>query len=142
DMSYFPGHDRYRRDRNDQHEYFREHVQKHALFGAATKLFASHPVVSRTYDDESDKWRAWRDRYDITFDDGSWLSDRKDSTPQPAFENLLGPREKQKESLQAQGVVLKKLRIIDRYPTDLIPLYGRWTSPDGVSVNITSALSE
>ncbi|WP_343315076.1 NACHT domain-containing protein [Brucella sp. BE17] len=142
DMSYFPGHDRYRRDRNDQHEYFREHVQKHALFSAATKLFASHPVVARTYDDESDKWREWRDRYDITFDDGSWLSDRKDGTPQRAFEKLLGPREKQKESLQAPDVVLKKLKIIDRDPADLIPLYGRWTSPDGVSVNITSALSE
>lgn len=142
DMSYFPGHDRYRRDRNDRREYFREHVQKHALFGAATKLFASHPVVARTHDDESDVWREWRDRYDTTFDDGSWLSDRKDATPQGAFENLLGPREKQKESLQAQDVVLKKLGIIDRDPADLFPLYGRWTSPDGVSVSITSALSE
>ncbi len=142
DMSYFPGHDRYRRDRNDRHEYFREHVQKHALFGAATKLFASHPIVARTYDDESDKWREWRDRYDVTFDDGFWLSDRKDRTPQAAVEDFLGPLEKQKEPLQAQDVVLRKLSIVDRDPCDLVPLYGRWTSPDGVSVNITSALSE
>ncbi|TJW02177.1 MAG: ATP-binding protein [Mesorhizobium sp.] len=142
DMSYFTGHDRYRRDRNDRYEYFREHVQKHALFGAATKLFASHPIVARTYDNNTDKWREWRDRYDITFDDGTWLADRKDGIPREAFENFLGPREKQQESLQPQDVVLKKLRITDRDAAEPIPLYGRWTSPDGVSVNITSAFSE
>ena len=142
DMSYFPGQDRYRRDNEDRYEYFREHVQKHALFGAATKLLASHPIVARTYDYESDQWREWRDRYDITFDDGSWLSDRKDDTPRCAFENFLGPREGANESLQAEDVVLKKLGIICNIPAELIPLYGRWTSPDGVSVSITSAMSE
>lgn len=142
DMSCFPGHDRYRRDRHDRHEYFREHVQKHALFAAASKLLTSKPVVARTYEDGTDKWLEWRDRYDITFDDGSWLSDRKDSIPQDAFESFLGPREKQLESFQAQDTVLRKLRIIDRDPAAPIPLYGKWTSPDGVCVNITSALSE
>jgi hypothetical protein len=142
DMSYFTGHDRYRRDRDDRYEYFREHVQKHALLGAATKLFASHPVVARTYDGDTDKWREWRDRYDITFEDGTWLADRKDGIPREAFEDFLRPREKQQDSLQPQDVVLKKLRITDRDVAEPIPLYGRWTSPDGVSVNITSALSE
>jgi len=41
DMDYFKGHDRYNRDRHDRYEYFREHVQKHALFSAASKLFTS-----------------------------------------------------------------------------------------------------
>lgn len=142
DMSYFTGHDRYRRDRHDRYEYFREHVQKHALFGAATKLRASHPIVARTYDDDTDKWREWRDRYDITFDDGTWLADRKDGIPRMALEDFLSPREKQQESLQPQDVVLKKLSITDRDAAEPILLYGRWTSSDGVSVNITSALSE
>ncbi|MEW4462610.1 hypothetical protein AB1K42_31360 [Roseibium algicola] len=142
DLSYFSGHDRYRRDRNDRHEFFREHVQKHALFAAASKLLASNPVVARTYEDDMDIWLEWRDRYDITFGDGSWLSDRKDSVPQEAFESFLAPREKQQESFQDQDTVLGKLRIIDRDPAALISLYGSWTSPDGVSVNITSALSE
>lgn len=142
DMSYFAGHDRYRRDRHDRYEYFREHVQKHALFGAATKLFTSHPIVARTYEGDTDKWREWRDRYDITFDDGTWLADRKDGIPREALEAFLGPREKHQDSLQPQDVVLKKLRITDRDATESMPLYGRWTSPDGVSVNVTSALSE
>lgn len=142
DMSYFPGQERYRRDSDDRYEYFREHVQKHALFGAATKLFASHPIVASTYDYESDKWLEWRDRYDITFEDGSWLFDRKDDTPRCAFESVLGPLDGANESFQAQDVVLKKLGIICNDPSDPIPLYGRWTSPDSVSVSITSALSE
>lgn len=142
DMSYFTGRDRYRRDRHDRYESFREHVQKHALFGAATKLFASHPIVTRTYDDDTDKWRQWRDRYDITFDDGTWLSDRKNSIPRLALESFLAPRRQQQETFQPLEVILRKLRITERDDAEHIALYGRWTSPDGVSVNITSALSE
>jgi len=142
DMSYFPGQQRYRRESDDRYEYFREHVQRHALFSAATKLFASHPIIANTYDQDGDKWRTWRNRYDITFTDGSWLSDRKDEVPLCALENFLEPRKGAKDLLQTQEIILNKLGIVSKLPAELLLLYGRWTSPDGVSVNITSAMSE
>jgi NACHT domain len=138
-----PGHDRYRQDRDDQHEFYREHIQKHALLSAATILSKELPVVARSYEaGERSPWLEWRDRYDITFDDGSWLSDWKDPIPQHAKENLLGKKMGQQETLQDQQAVLKKLGILNNSEGALVPLYGRWSSSDGVSVSITSALTE
>jgi hypothetical protein len=46
------------------------------------------------------------------------------------------------EGLQDQQKVLKKLGFVDTTADALFPLYGRWSSPDGVIVRITSALTE
>ena len=142
-MDYFPGSERYKWDRGDRYEYYREHIQRHALLNAATSLSKALPVVVRSYETEGrSPWLEWRDRYDITFDDGSWLSDRKDLVPGQAKEDLLGKRIGQQETLQDQETVLQKLGLVDTVADAMIPLYGRWSSPDGVSVSITSALTE
>lgn len=142
-MDYFPGRERYLWDRGDRYESYREHVQRHALLNAATSLSKVLPVVVRGYETGGrSPWLEWRDRYDITFDDGAWLSDRKDSVPQQAREDLLGKRIGQQETLQDQETVLRKLGFVETNADALIPLYGRWSSPDGVSVSITSALTE
>ncbi len=139
----FPGRHRYDWDRSDRYETYREHVQRHALLSAATSLSKTQPVVVRSYEvGGGSPWREWRDRYDVTFDDGSWLSDWKDPVPGQAKECLLGKRTGQQETLQDQHTVLRKLGLVDT-PTDaLVLLYGRWYSPDGVRVRITSALTE
>ena len=139
----FPGRQRYDWDRGDRYETYREHVQRHALLGAATSLSKTRPVVVRSYEvGGGSPWLEWRDRYDVTFDDGSWLSDRKDPVPGQAKEYLLGKRTGQQETLQDQHTVLRKLGLVDT-PTDApVLLYGRWSSPDGVRVKITSALTE
>ena len=142
-LDFFPGHERYRRDRRDRYELYREHIQKHALLNAATTLSKTLPVVVRSYEiDGNSPWLEWRDRYDITFDDGSWLSDRKDLVPPQAKEYLLGKRIDQQETLQDQQTVLRKLGFVDAAADALFPLYGSWSSPDGVGVSITSALTE
>jgi hypothetical protein len=84
----------------------------------------------------------WRDRYDITFDDGSWLSDRKDPIPHQARQDFLGKRVGLQETLQDQQTVLRKLGFLGSPDDAPFPLYGSWSSPDGVSVSITSALTE
>jgi hypothetical protein len=138
----FPGRDRYEWSRDDRYELYREHIQRHALLNAATSLSKSLPVVVRSYDaDGSSPWLEWRNRYDVTFDDGSWLSDRKDAVPQQAKENLLGERVGQQETLLDLPTVLRKLGLMDTVDA-LIPLYGYWSSPDNVTVSITSALTE
>jgi hypothetical protein len=142
-MDFFAGRQRYEWDRADRYEFYREHIQRHALLNAATSLSKSLPVVVRSYEiDGGSPWLKWRDRYDVTFDDGSWLSDRKDPVPQQAREDLLGKRVGQQETLQDQQTMLRKLGFIDTAPDALLPLYGRWSSPDGVTVSITSALTE
>jgi len=142
DLDYFGGYDRYKHDRNDRHEFFREHVQKHALFNAATKLVATTPVAIRSYEEDyASPWLEWRNRYDITFEDGSWLSDRKDSVPKEAKNSLLRRREGQQEILQDQDILLRKLGLAAEKDA-AVPIYGRWLSPDGVTVNIVTALTQ
>lgn len=142
-MDYFSGSDRYRRDSDDRYEFYREHVQKHALFAAATTLFATSPIVRHSYDaEDSSPWAEWLQRYDVTFDDGSWLADRKDSIPACAKESILGPRDGQQETLQDHSVMLAKLGFLNSAPGANVLIYGHWTTPDGVYVNIISALSD
>lgn len=142
-LDYFPGRERYQSDRGNRYESYREHIQRHALLNAATSLSKALPVVVRGYETGGrSPWLEWRDRFDITFDDGSWLSDWKDPVPQQAKEDLLGKRIGQQETLQDQETVLRKLGFLDTAADALLPLYGRWSSPDGVSVRITSALTE
>nr|WP_314260723.1 NACHT domain-containing protein [uncultured Devosia sp.] len=142
-MDYFPGQARYGWDRHDQHEFYREHVQRHALLSAATTLSKTLPVVVRSYEtDRGSAWLEWRQRYDTTFDDGSWLSDRKDPVPTNANESLLGKRVGDQETLQDQTVVLRKLGIVAVEGSLPFPLHAHWTSPDGVEVSIVSALTE
>jgi hypothetical protein len=139
----FPGRQRYDWDRGDRYETYREHVQRHALLSAATSLSKAWPVVVRSYEvGGGSLWLEWRDRYDVTFRDGSWLSDRKDPVPRLAKEDLLGKRIGQQETLQDQHTVLRKLGLVDAAADAHVPLYGHWSSPDGVHVKITSALTE
>ncbi len=141
-MEFFVGHERYRWDLTDRHEYFREHVQRHALLSAVSTLSRTLPIVVRSYETgERSPWLDWLDRYDVTFDDGSWLSDKKDEIPPQARASFLGQRVGSVETLQDQATVLKKLGIATDKEA-AIPLYGRWSSPDGVNVSISSALSE
>ncbi len=140
---FFAGRERYGWDRGDRYEFYREHIQRHALLNAATSLSKTLPVVIRSYEtDGGSPWLEWRDRFDVTFDDGSWLSDRKDPVPQQAKEDLLGERDGQRETLQNQETVLRKLGLVGTAVDALLPLYGRWSSTDGVTVSITSALTE
>jgi len=142
-LDFFPGHERYQWDRGGRYESYREHIQRHALLHAATSLSKALPIVVRDYETGgSSPWLEWRDRYDITFDDGSWLSDWKDPVPQQAKEGLLGKKIGQQETLQDQQIVLRKLGFVDTAAGAPLPLYGWWSSPDGVTVKVTSALTE
>lgn len=141
-LDYFPGRQRYQWDRDDRYEFFREHIQRHALLNAATSLSKTMPVVVRSYEANcSSPWLEWCNRYDVAFDDGSWLADHKDPVPHQAKEDLLGKRIGQQETLKDHTTVLRKLGFLDTPADALLPLYGRWSSPDGVTVSITSALT-
>jgi hypothetical protein len=139
DMDFFPGHDRYHR--SDRYEFYREHVQKHGMLSAATTLRKSRPVAPQSYDDDrTAPFAEWLKGYDVTFNDGSWLADHKDEVPENAKANFMGPRAGNKESIVEASVVFERLGLTDSAPGAMVPIFGRWRSPDGVYIRIDSAL--
>ncbi|MFL9498802.1 ATP-binding protein [Rhodopseudomonas palustris] len=142
-MDAFPGRDRYRKDRTDRYEYYREHAQKHAMLSAATTLRKLLPVTRRSYDqDLVSPFNQWLDDYDVTFKDGSWLSDHKDQKPEVCVRSLLGPRVKNVESIIPGPAVFESLGFLNIATSAMLPIFGYWKSPDGVHVRIESALGK
>lgn len=139
----FTGRRRYDWSSDNRHELYREHIQRHALLNAATRLSKTMPVVVRSYDEDGEsRWLDWRERYDVTFKDGAWLADRKDQVPSQAYEEFLGERDGQQETLQDTESVLRKLGLANFVGEGMVPLYAQWTSPDRVIVSISSALAD
>lgn len=142
DLNYFPGRDRYRHESNGRYEFYREHIQRHALISAASTLVNEFPIVTHDYeDDDRDEWAEWLNGYDITFKDGTWLSDRKNEVPHCAKVSLLGAREDKQETLKSQEFLLDTLGLRGSDSLAPVPIYGNWISPDGVYVSFVSALS-
>ncbi|WP_417794659.1 NACHT domain-containing protein [Terasakiella pusilla] len=138
-MSDFPG--TYRYEREERFETYREHVQRHAWLHAATTLVKNMPVVRSTYDwKDRNPWREFLREEDVSFEDGSWLSDHKDRVPAQAREHLLGERKDNQEALISNDVLFRKVGFTDGAENRFLPLFARWRSLDGVHVSLVSAL--
>ena len=138
-MSDFPGGVRYRGDK--RFETYREHIQRHAFLYAATTLLKTRPVARPSYDwSEQNPWWEFLRNGDVSFEDGSWLSDHKDRVPDQAREYLLGERKGNQETLIDKEILFRKVGFPEDSEEPLFPLYGHWKSPDGVHVSISSAL--
>jgi hypothetical protein len=139
-MSDVPGRVRYQGD--ERYETYPEHIQRHARLHAATSLVKTTSVARQSYDWEGlNPWREFLKGEDVSFEDGSWLSDHKDPVPTQARELLLGKHNKNKESLVEQELLFRKVGFPEGPKDRFLPLYGNWTSPDGIHVNIISALT-
>jgi hypothetical protein len=138
-MSDFPGRVRYRGD--ERFETYAEHIQRHARLFAVTTLMKTLPVARRSYDWEGlNPWQEFIQREDVSFEDGSWLSDHKDRVPVQAREYLLGERKGNQETLLDEEALFRKVGFTEGTEDHFFPLFGYWTSPDGVHVNLISAL--
>ncbi|MDG4720727.1 hypothetical protein [Thalassospira aquimaris] len=138
-MSDFPGRYRYRGE--DRFETYREHVQRHAYIYATTTLVQCRPVVRSSYDSAyTDPWKEFLIEEDVSFEDGSWLSDHKDRVPAEARERLLGERKGSGETLINEEELFRKIGLPQDARAPFVPIYGQWTSPDGVHVRVISAL--
>lgn len=138
-MSDFPGGVRYRGD--DRFETYREHIQKHARLHAATTLVKSRPITQSSYEwYEQNSWQEFLRDEDVSFEDGSWLSDHKDRVPAEAREYLLGERKGNQETLVGKEELFRKVGFHEDQASRFLPLYGYWKSPDGVHVYFYSAL--
>lgn len=118
-----------------------EQLGWHALFIAAGKLLAHHPVVTDDWWYEDDPWGEWLSQYGLTREDGMWLSDGTDWTPYDAEVTLLESTKKgfaitgdQQKIVQLAGLnmemVIGKELVIE----------GSWHSSDGIEIELSSAL--
>lgn len=138
-MSDFPGRVRYRGD--ERYETYREHIQRHALLNAATTLLKTKPVVnSNYYWGHPSPWKDFLNNADVSFEDGTWLSDHKDPVPAQAKEYLLVRKSRKKETLLDKADLFRKLGFTETAEDSFLPLCGSWKSPDGVHVYFHSAL--
>ncbi|SEA82461.1 hypothetical protein SAMN05660420_03311 [Desulfuromusa kysingii] len=138
-MSDFTGRARYYSD--ERFENYREHIQRHAYLHAATSLLKTMPVARSSYDWEGlNPWQEFLKAGDVSFEDGSWLSDHKNCVPAQARESLLGERKGNQETLLGMETLFQKVGFPGGSEDLFIPLYGYWTSPDGVHVSLISAL--
>ena len=138
-ISDFPGVYRFRGER--RYETYREHVQRHAFLHAATTLSRIKPVARKSYDREGPTpWQEFLKDGDVSFEDGSWLSDHKDRVPVQAKEYLLGERKEHQEALVDKEFLFRKVGFRGDQSERFLPIWGNWKSPDGVYVNLVSAL--
>jgi hypothetical protein len=115
-----------------------QYLAWHALLLVAGRLLDEHPITKDWNYDEP--WVEWLDRQLITRRDGLWLSDGMDRPPLRTKYNVL---EQDREGLVLTGDrdKLMSLAGIDaRSIGDKVTVEGRWKSPDGVGVFVSSAL--
>ena len=112
----------------------------HALFIAAGKLLAAHPVTDDWWYEE-DPWGEWLGRYVLTHEDGLWLSDGTARTPDDTSVRLLESKKKELAITGDQKKImgLAGLDIEKGIGKELI-VQGRWYSSDGVEIGLSSAL--
>jgi hypothetical protein len=140
-MSDFPGEVNYGYGSEDRYESYRQHVQRHAFISAVTHHAKSKPVVRSSYDgEECNPWWNFLKHLDVSFENGSWLSDHKESVPDVAREYLLGERKGFQEVLLDQDALLTSAGFLSTVEDRFLPLSGNWKSVDGVYVSFTSAL--
>ncbi|HDZ07499.1 hypothetical protein [Pseudohongiella sp.] len=138
-ISDFPGGVRYRGDK--RFETYAEHILRHARLFAATTLLKTLPVARHSYDSTGlNPWQEFLEGEDVSFEDGSWLSDHKDRVPAVAHEYLLGERKGNQETLLDKEALFAKVGFPEGPEDHYLPLHGYWTSPDGVHVSLDSAL--
>jgi hypothetical protein len=109
----------------------------HALYVVTGQLLLTKRVVIGPYDYDA-PWPEWLDGQVLSRRDGLWLSDGMDRPPLDTQVNLLD-EERHAAITSDEETMLRLVRFGDNGLDDVV-LAGNWTSPDGISVKITTAL--
>ena len=126
------------RGMHDRYHRYGEQLGWHALYMVAGEFLAKYPVVQRPYD-ESDSWRDWLRRKQLTRTDGLWLADGVDCAPVDAQVNLYEQGKKGLVITSDKSKILALLNIESSIAAELV-VAGDWCSTDGIGIHITSAL--
>lgn len=120
-------------------QHYGQQLGWHALFITAATLLDAYPVTEDSWYD--DPWKDWLSSYQLTRNDGLWISDGTDRAPYDTAVKLL---ERKKEELVITGeqkkiTGLAGLDIRKGVGRELI-IDGRWYSSDGIRIELSSAL--
>lgn len=141
-MKDFPDRVRHYGHNVGRYENYCEHIQRHAYISAATTLASLRPVARRSYDSDLFlPWNEWLSGHDVSFNDGTWLSDNKDAVPAEARNFLLTRKIDNIEKIEPPEISFPKIGFHTDNSHKWIPIYGSWKSKDSVHVRITSALA-
>lgn len=122
----------------DEYHSYGEQLGWHSLQIVAGKLLEELPVVEDDYHEEP--WSDWLDRYALTIESGLWLSDGTDNTPLDVNTSLLEKTKKEDRITGDENKIKEVLRITEQNKFEEVIIDGFWKSPDGIDVNIDSAL--
>jgi hypothetical protein len=128
----------YTRGISSHYHTYGEQLGWNALFLTAGQLLAECPVTGDSYDD--DPWPYWMSRETVSRNDGLWLSDGLDSPPLDTKINLFEKGKKELVITSTKDTLLGLLGINSAKIGNEIIVAGDWTSSDGISVHISSAL--
>lgn len=115
-----------------------EQIIWHSLYITAGKLLSNNSVNKSDWEENS--WEDWFKYHLLTRDDGYWQSDTLDIIPLEIKAIL---REEAKGKLvitEKQERLLELANVADKSPKDIV-IDGHWTSQDGITVSISSALA-
>jgi len=133
------GYSTYATGAGDSFQSYGAYLARHALALEAGRLLLTTPINRSRY--TYDRWDEWLSRYSPTRHDGLWLADGTGAHPEFSLHELkaegLG-----KERPSDDPALLASLAGIARDGSvgALLTVDGSWSSPDGVSVSISSGL--
>jgi hypothetical protein len=134
------GHSNYTAGAEEGFQSYGAYLARHALALTAGRLLLTTPLSVDRY--TFDRWDEWLARYSPTRDDGLWLSDGLGTVPDFALHDLMADESKGHPKSCGDQALLRSLAGVSkdgRVAQDLM-VDGSWSSPDGVRVNISSAL--
>jgi hypothetical protein len=134
------GHSNYTTGAEESFQSYGAYLARHALALTAGRLLLTTPFSVDRYN--FDRWDEWLARYSPTRDDGLWLADGLGTVPDFALHDLMADEANGRPKPCDEQTLLCSLAGVSedgRIPKDLM-VDGSWSSPDGVRVNVSSAL--
>lgn len=133
------GHSNYTTGAEESFQSYGAYLARHALALTAGQLLLTTPFSVGRY--SFDRWDEWLARYSPTRDDGLWLADGLGTVPDFALHDLTDESNGNPKPCDDQALLrsLAGVSEDDRVAQDLM-VDGSWSSPDGVRVNVSSAL--
>ncbi|MEM6484646.1 MAG: ATP-binding protein [Pseudomonadota bacterium] len=142
-----PGGRELRCDRDDaygmssRYQTFAQHLAWNALHLSAGRLLRDLPVTQDAYyGGDTNPWNDYLAAYLLTRKDGYWLSDGVDWYQLDIHRRLLIPTNDKEEAITGDHRTLLALLGIKDRVSKMLTVDGRWFSPDGVRVKISSSL--
>lgn len=134
------GHSNYTTGAEESFQSYGAYLARHALALEAGRLLLTTPLsIGR---DTFDRWEDWLARYSPSRGDGLWLADGLGTVPDFALHDLMADESKGHPKPCDDEALLRSLAGVSedgRVVQDLM-VDGSWSSPDGVRVNVSSAL--